>query len=85
MLMIPTKTSLHFSELSAFHFFIGSYVLSLWIAFIATLAFESPIVMLERLAFNSQKKSEPVNGTVLNERYNRMNSEPKTTDPQQEV
>lgn len=81
VLMIPTKTSLYFSELSAFHFFIGNYVLSLWVAFIATLAFESPVFILEKMLFNSKKNSELVNKTEPNERFNNnMNTEPQTSD-----
>lgn len=79
VLMVTTKTSLYFSELSAFHVFIGNYVLSLWVAFIATLLFESPIVILEKILFNAKKKPESINGTLSNEKYNRMETEQPVT------
>ena len=72
LMMLTTKTSFYFSELSAFHAFIGNYVLTLWVAFIATMLFESPIVILEKLLFNTKKESNPGNKTVSNDRHNRM-------------
>lgn len=78
-MMVTTKTSLYFSELIAFHGFIGNYVLSLAVALIATLLFESPIVILEKLLFKSKKQeSNSVNhgsNSVTNVKYN-------TTDPE---
>lgn len=57
--MASMKVSLYFSELNAFHAFIGNYVLTVFVSIIATLAFESPIVVIEKLIFNLQKKPEP--------------------------
>lgn len=60
------KTSPYFSELSAFHTFIGNYILVVCIAIVATLAFESPIVVIEKILFSPQKKkTDPIqrNGT----------------------
>lgn len=77
LMMVTTKTSLYFTELIAFHTFIGSYVLSLAAALIATLAFESPIVILEKLLFKSKKQpSNSTNGTATAPTYTRTDSEP---------
>ena len=50
------KTPPYFSELSAFHTFIGNYILVVCISIVATLAFESPIVVIEKILFGQNKK-----------------------------
>lgn len=59
------KASPYFSEYIAYHAFIGNYVLTVIVATIATLAFESPIVIIEKVIFGSKKKSnvETINET----------------------
>lgn len=56
--MASMKTSPYFSELIAFHAFIGNYTLTVFVSLIATLAFESPIVIIEKLIFDPKKKPE---------------------------
>lgn len=76
VMMVTTKASLYFSELIAFHGFIGNYVLSFGVALIATFAFESPIVILEKLLFKSKKKqSNSADEAVTIQRYNQMDHE----------
>lgn len=41
-----------------YHYFLGNYVLSVLVAIVASLAFESPIVILEKMIFGSGKKRE---------------------------
>lgn len=48
------KTAPYFSELIAFHGFIGSYIITVFVSLIASLAFESPIVVIEKLIFNAK-------------------------------
>lgn len=45
------KTAPYFSELIAFHAFIGCYIITAFVSLIASLAFESPIVVIEKLIF----------------------------------
>lgn len=40
---------------SQFHAFFGNYVLSIFVSVIATLAFETPVLMIERLMMNEPK------------------------------
>lgn len=62
------KTSPYFSELSAYHTFIGNYILVVCIAIVATLAFESPIVVIEKILFSSKpKKSDTAHQNGTNE------------------
>lgn len=75
VLMVSTKTSLYFSELSAFHVFIGNYVLSLWVAFFATLAFESPIVILEKSLLSRNIDPPLTEANASNDKYNKMENE----------
>lgn len=49
------KTSPYFSELSAYHTFIGNYIITVCVSIVATLAFESPIVVIEKILFGSKK------------------------------
>lgn len=51
------KTSPFSTELNAFHSFIGNYVLTVFVSIVATLAFESPILTIEKLIFGSNKKT----------------------------
>lgn len=51
-LVASMKAPPYLNELMAFHAFIGSYILTVFISFIASLAFESPIVIIEKLIFN---------------------------------
>lgn len=51
------KTTPYFGELTAFHTFIANYVLTVFVSIIATLAFESPIIILEKMMFGSKKRS----------------------------
>ncbi|XP_031627930.1 nose resistant to fluoxetine protein 6-like [Contarinia nasturtii] len=55
VMMASIKTSPYFSELTAFHAFIGNFVISVFVAIIATLTFESPIVIIEKLIFGPAK------------------------------
>lgn len=59
--MASAKTPPYFSELSAFHSFIGNYVLSLFIAIIGMLAFEKPFVIIDSLVFSSEKSEGECN------------------------
>lgn len=61
------KVSLYFTELNAFHAFIGNYVITVFVAIIATLAFESPIVVIEKIIFAPKKKSETITGDAHKE------------------
>lgn len=45
-----------FSVYLQFHFFIGNFVLSTFVALIASLAFESPMIIIEKLIFGPRKK-----------------------------
>ncbi|XP_055304069.1 nose resistant to fluoxetine protein 6-like isoform X1 [Sitodiplosis mosellana] len=58
VVMSSMKASPYFSELIAFHAFIGNYMLTVFVAAIATLAFESPIIIIEKLIFDQKKKPE---------------------------
>lgn len=59
--MATMKSSPYFSESIAFYAFIGNSVLSAFVAAIATLAFESPIVIIEKLIFRPKKRHESQN------------------------
>lgn len=63
------KEPLYFTEFSAFCNFIVNFVLTALVAIIATLAFESPIITLEKLLLRPKTKSNSldendVNGTI---------------------
>lgn len=58
--MGTTKTSIYFSELTAYHTFIGNFVLTVLVSIVASLAFESPILILEKILFGSRKRSDSV-------------------------
>lgn len=76
LLMVTTKTSIYFSELIAFHGFIGNYVLALGVALIVTLTFKSPIIILEKLLFKSKKQQKnSADEAVTIQRYNHMDHE----------
>lgn len=64
--MASVKTSIYFTELSAYHAFIGNYVITLIASVIATLAIESPLSEIKRIIFSSttesQQDNEPKNG-----------------------
>lgn len=44
--------------------FFGNYILTILVAIVATLAFESPIVILEKLIFSPTKKPERIDNNV---------------------
>lgn len=52
------KTPPYFNEILFFRDFIGNCVISFIIAAFASLAFESPIVNIEKFIFRSERKSE---------------------------
>lgn len=52
------KTPLYFNEMLFLRDFIGNCLISIAVAVVASLAFESPIVNIEKLIFRSGKKSE---------------------------
>lgn len=52
--MFISKNIFHFY--SQFQTFIGNFVLTFFVAIIGTLAFESPIVILEKIIFHPNKK-----------------------------
>lgn len=56
--MATIKTSPYFSELGAWNAYLGNYVIIVGVAMIATLAFESPIIVLEKLIFSPKKKPQ---------------------------
>lgn len=56
--MASLKTPLHFNEMSFLRDFIGNCVISIIVATFASLAFESPIVNIEKLILRSDKKVE---------------------------
>lgn len=60
--MFTLKTAVYFSEYMAFHTFIGNYIITVFVALFASLAFESPIVIIEKLLFDTKKKPDTVNG-----------------------
>lgn len=51
------KSPSYFAEFTAFHTFIANYVLTVFVSIVATLAFESPILILEKMMFSSKKRS----------------------------
>lgn len=55
--MATIKAPPHISELSAFIFFIGNYVLSVFVGIVAMLAFETPFVKLDKYMFSSGRRS----------------------------
>lgn len=70
--------SLYFSFYLQFHAFFGNYILSIFVSAIATLAFEQPVLMIEKLIFGDVAKTEldvnnkkqngfELNGTKSNE------------------
>lgn len=63
--MATIKTPPYFSELSAFHSFIGNYVLTVIVSIVAMLAFETPFVKLDRFMFRSEKKIDKNNSNKL--------------------
>lgn len=53
--MASMKVSSYFTELTAFHAFVGNYVITVFVSAIATLAFETPITLLmERTIFDEK-------------------------------
>lgn len=52
------KTSPYFNEILFLRDFIGNCVISIVVATFASLAFESPIVNIEKLVFRSERKGE---------------------------
>lgn len=52
------KTTPYFSLFSAFQDYLGYYVLAFFVSLIASLAFESPITIIERIIFKPEKKLE---------------------------
>lgn len=56
VIVASMKTAPYFNELIAFHTFLGSYVITIFISIIASLAFESPIVVIEKILFRTEKK-----------------------------
>lgn len=56
VIVASMKTAPYFNELIAFHTFLGSYVLTVFVSIIASLAFESPIVVIEKILFSPKKK-----------------------------
>lgn len=62
VMMITTasmKSPFYFSELNAFFTFIGNYVLTVFVSIVASLAFESPLIVIEKLIFGSTGNAEP--------------------------
>lgn len=51
------KTSLVFNQFAALQDFIGMYLLTIIVSIIATLAFESPILIIEQLIHNSMSET----------------------------
>ncbi|XP_055304016.1 uncharacterized protein LOC129569308 [Sitodiplosis mosellana] len=58
------KAPPYFTELTAFHAFIGNYGLTVFVAIIGTLAFESPILIIEKLMFSTGKKPDNSNTNI---------------------
>lgn len=56
--MASMKTTPYFTEVSAFHAFIGFYVITVFVSIVATLAFESPIIIIEKQIFGPRSKSK---------------------------
>lgn len=61
-------TTIHCANLSHgydFHLqfltFIGNYVVTVFVSVVATLAFESPIIIIEKLIFAPKRDDEPIN------------------------
>ncbi|XP_055303304.1 O-acyltransferase like protein-like isoform X2 [Sitodiplosis mosellana] len=55
--MASMKSPLYFSEVNAAHAFFGNYIISIFVSIVATLAFERPVLMIEKLL--SRKVAEP--------------------------
>uniref|UniRef100_A0A8D8CWM4 Nose resistant to fluoxetine protein 6 n=1 Tax=Culex pipiens TaxID=7175 RepID=A0A8D8CWM4_CULPI len=59
MLAGSLRNSVHFDDVTAIHKFWGDFGLTVTLAVLWSLAFESPIVVLEKLLFGSLRKSSP--------------------------
>lgn len=57
-MMFTLKTTPHFDDVIGFHGFIANYVLSIFIAIVMMLSFETPFNNIQRLIFNANKKPE---------------------------
>lgn len=55
---VTLKTSQYFTEFMTYHMFIGNYIITVFVSLVATLAFESPIVVLEKILLGSKMKSK---------------------------
>lgn len=49
---------------SQYHVFLGNYVFTIAVSIIMTLAFESPIVIIEKIIFGGGKRPEQSNGAT---------------------
>lgn len=53
------KVTTYISDKDILHNFFGYYVLTVFISIVASLAFESPIITLEKMIFGSSQKQKP--------------------------
>lgn len=63
-----------------YHAFLGNYVISVFVAVVATLMFESPIVVIEKIIFGPRKKSHPTEKVEQNGDQE-IKTEEKPTEP----
>lgn len=61
-IILLTSTTLkepqYFTEFMTYHLFIGNYIITVFVSLVATLAFESPIVILEKMLLGPKKKPD---------------------------
>ncbi|KAF2898405.1 hypothetical protein ILUMI_07770 [Ignelater luminosus] len=64
ILSAQTRISIYFSNLQMMYVFWGDFAFTLGAAVIFTLAFESPIIMIEKIIFGKKEKSPPLRDQV---------------------
>ncbi|XP_031623576.1 nose resistant to fluoxetine protein 6-like [Contarinia nasturtii] len=60
------RTPPYFTETAAFNTFIVNYVMTIFVSIIGTLTFESPIIVFEKILFNSSKKKITISTDIRN-------------------
>ncbi|XP_018573259.1 nose resistant to fluoxetine protein 6 [Anoplophora glabripennis] len=62
--VLVTKVSWHFTDYNAFYIFCGHYVMSILVAVFWTLAFESPLIIIEKFLMGGGRKPRTVKQDV---------------------
>lgn len=79
-IMFTAKNTPHFDDVIGFHGFVANYVLSIFVAIVMMLAFETPLNNIQKLIFNANQRKLKQNQTVKNQKKISRGSGAKKSD-----